>query len=92
MTVSVRVVKILSDDNVGSRHQRFLVEGNDGNTVLIAHNIDLAESVPIERLDLLEIRGRYEWNDKGGVLHWTHRDPAGRHGGGWIRHRGTKYR
>ncbi len=92
MTVSVRVVKILPDDNDGSRHQRFLVEGNDGNTVLIAHNIDLAKPVPIGRLDLLEIRGRYEWNDKGGVLHWTHRDPSGRRAGGWIRHQGTKYR
>ena len=92
MTVSVRVVKILPDDNEGSRHQRFLVEGRDGNTVLIAHNIDLAKSVPIQRRDLLEIRGRYEWNDKGGVLHWTHRDSSGRHSGGWIRHRGIKYR
>lgn len=92
MTVSVRVVKTLPDDNKGSRHQRFLIEGRDGNTVLVAHNIDLAKSVPIKRLDPLEIRGRYEWNEKGGVLHWTHRDSSGRQSGGWIRHRGTEYR
>ncbi len=92
MTVSARVIKILPDDNIGSRHQRFLVEGREGNTILVAHNIDLAKSIPIERRDVLEIRGRYEWNVKGGVLHWTHNDPSGRLEGGWILHRGVKYR
>lgn len=92
MTVLVRVIKTLPDDNDGSRHQRFLVEGRDGNTVLVAHNIDLAEKVPLQSNDALEIRGRYEWNEKGGVLHWTHGDPSGRKQGGWIRHRGKEYR
>lgn len=92
MTVVVRVVKTLPDDNDGSRHQRFLVEGNDGNTVLVAHNIDLATPIPLHRRDVIEIRGRYEWNEKGGVLHWTHHDPSGRLEGGWIRHADTKYR
>jgi hypothetical protein len=92
MTVSVRVVKTLPDDNEGSRHQRFLVKGRDGKTVLVAHNIDLAKAVPLQRNDALEIRGRYEWNEKGGVLHWTHSDPSGRREGGWIRHRDIQYR
>lgn len=92
MTVTVRVRATLPDDNDGSRHQRFIAEGRDGNTVLVAHNIDLALSVPLKKRDVLEIRGRYEWNEKGGVLHWTHSDPAGRNEGGWIRHRGKTYR
>tara|TARA_R110002096_G_scaffold16898_12_gene58132 strand:+ start:76544 stop:77071 length:528 start_codon:yes stop_codon:yes gene_type:complete len=92
MTVSVRVIKTLPDDNKGSRHQRFLVEGRDGTTVLVAHNIDLAKHVPLRIDETIEIRGRYEWNEKGGVLHWTHADPSGRLDGGWIRHQGIEYR
>ncbi len=91
MEVSARVVKTLADDNEGSRHQRFLVSGDNGPRVLVAHNIDLAERVPVREGDVVQIRGRYEWNEKGGVLHWTHHDPRGNIQGGWIVHEGTKY-
>jgi len=39
----------------------------------------------------ITIRGEYEWNDKGGVIHWTHRDPRGRHENGWIQFNGIRY-
>jgi len=73
------VVKILSDDNEGSRHQRFIVKVNRHHTVLIAHNIDLAPRVPIDQNKMVSVYGQYEWNDKGGVVHWTHKDPNGTH-------------
>src|SRR3569832_1372382 len=38
-----------------------------------------------------ELRGESEWNHQGGVIHWTHHDPQGRHAGGWIRHQGRVY-
>jgi len=85
------VVKTLADDNDGSRHQRFLVELSNDITILIAHNIDLAPYIPLQRGDTVEFRGEYEWNDKGGVVHWTHHDPRGRKAGGWITHRRKKY-
>jgi hypothetical protein len=83
------VENVLSDDNDGSRHQRFIVRMPSGLTILIAHNIDLAPRVsPLARGDRIEFSGEYEWSNKGGVVHWTHRDPSGRHRAGWLKHDG----
>jgi hypothetical protein len=90
--VPARVERVLPDDRRGSRHQRFLVEIEGGPRVLIAHNIDLAPRVPnLRRGDAVRFRGEYEWNDKGGVVHWTHHDPDGRRRGGWLEHDGRRY-
>lgn len=84
-TVAGEVVKVLPDDDEGSRHQRFIIRlSGHEHTLLVAHNIDLAEPVAIEEGDTLLIRGQYEYNDQGGLLHWTHHDPGGRREGGWI--------
>lgn len=86
------VEKILPDDNNGSRHQRFILRLPTGQTLLIAHNIDLASKIPTLRPgDTVLFRGEYEWNRKGGVIHWTHRDPSGHHTGGWLKHCGQVY-
>ena len=81
------VVKTLPDDNDGSRHQRFIVQLNSGRTLLVSHNIDLAKRIDALRTgDTVAFYGEYEWNPKGGVIHWTHHDPQGRHLAGWIKH------
>lgn len=86
------VVKVLKDDNDGSRHQRFIVQVDSGMTVLIAHNIDLAPRVsPLNEGDTVSFNGEYAWNAKGGVVHWTHHDPRGQHPAGWIRHDGRLF-
>jgi hypothetical protein len=86
------VLRVLADDNDGSRHQRFIIELESGQTLLIAHNIDLAPRVEsLQRGDTVEFFGEYEWNPRGGVIHWTHHDPRGRHVGGWLKHRGRTY-
>lgn len=86
------VIKVLRDDNDGSRHQRLLVRLAHGQVILIAHNIDLAPRVAgVSAGDRIAFHGEYEWTEKGGVLHWTHHDPAGRHPGGWLRHDGQTY-
>ncbi len=88
-----KVVKVLRDDNDGSRHQRFILELGSGQTLLVAHNIDLAPRIPsLEEGDTVAFYGEYEWNSRGGVLHWTHHDPGGRHVDGWLRHRSQMYR
>jgi len=80
------VTRILSDDDRGDRHQRFIIRLPSGQTLLVAHNIDLAPRVaPLAVGDVVEFSGEYASNDKGGVVHWTHHDPAGRHPGGWLK-------
>lgn len=87
-----RVARVLPDDREGSPHERFIVRVEGGVTVLVAHNLDLAARAPVMVGDSVTVRGEYEWNDRGGVIHWTHRDPAGQHEAGWIRHGGRLYR
>lgn len=86
------VRRVLSDDNDGSRHQRFVVALASGQTLLISHNIDLAPRVVgLRKGDVVSFSGEYEWNAEGGVIHWTHRDPGKRHPAGWIKHKGELY-
>ncbi|MGM0541170.1 MAG: DUF3465 domain-containing protein [Pseudomonadota bacterium] len=86
------VIKNLADDTNGSRHQRFILRLSSGQTLLIAHNIDLAPRINrLSKGDTVRFYGEYEWNEKGGVVHWTHHDPSRKHIGGWLKHNGATY-
>ncbi|MCB1147449.1 MAG: DUF3465 domain-containing protein [Leptospiraceae bacterium] len=87
-----QIEKILPDDTIGSRHQRFIVRVSRNHTILIAHNIDVSPRIDdIEENTEIEFYGEYEWNPKGGVVHWTHKDPEGRHKHGYLHYNGRKY-
>ena len=86
------VIRLLPDDLNGSRHQRFIVELASGQTLLVSHNIDLAPRINGLKVgDSVRFNGEYEWIEKGGVVHWTHRDPRGTHMAGWVVHNGKTY-
>lgn len=85
------VRRLLSDDNDRVRHQRFVVRLVGGQTLLIAHNVDIARRIPVGIGDRVRFRGMYEWNDLGGLVHWTHHDPHGIEDGGWVRFRTRDY-
>ena len=88
-----KVVSVLPDDLNGSRHQRFIVKLASGQTVLLTHNIDIAPRIDGLKIgDSVSFNGEYVWNEKGGVVHWTHHDPQGRHVTGWIKHNGQIFK
>jgi hypothetical protein len=86
------VTRILGDDTSGSPHQRFIVRLASGQTVLIEHNIELAPRIAdLNEGDTVGFYGEYVWNTQGGIVHWTHHDPAGRHVAGWLKHKDRTY-
>ena len=90
---SGQVIRLLPDDNTGSRHQKFILKLASGQTLLISHNIDLAPRIQTIKVgDKIEFYGEYEWNAKGGVVHWTHDDPKRQHPDGWLKHNGREYK
>ncbi len=92
LEITAKVKRLLQDDVSGIRHQRFIVELAGGQTILIAHNIDLSPRIDSLAVgDEVNIYGEYEWNEHGGVIHWTHHDPKGKHDDGWIKHNGKTY-
>jgi hypothetical protein len=86
------VIRLLSDDTEGDKHQRFIVELASGQTLLMVHNIDIAPRVdPLEVGDTVSFVGEDVWNEEGGLVHWTHHDPDGTHAGGSITREGTVF-
>ena len=86
------VIRLLPDDNHGSRHQKFIIKLSNKQTLLVSHNIDLAPRISnLSKGDFVEFYGEYEWNRKGGVIHWTHKDPRNKHAHGWLKHQGRTY-
>jgi hypothetical protein len=86
------VVKVLRDDTDGASHQRFIIRLESGQTLLVAHNIDVAPRAEgLAAGDSVSFCGVYEWNVEGGTIHWTHSDPGGQHAPGWLRLDGRTY-
>lgn len=92
MLVRGRVQRTLSDDRDGSPHQRFIIVTNSGQSLLVAHNLDLAPRLEgLSAGDEVSVYGEYEWNAQGGIMHWTHDDPQGTHETGYVEWRGRRY-
>lgn len=89
---SGEVKAVLRDDAEGSKHQKFILKLSNGQTVLVAHNIDLSPRIQnLQKGDTVEFYGEYEYSSQGGVIHWTHLDPNQRHEDGWLKHDGKIY-
>jgi len=93
VTAEGAVTAILPDaPGADGTHQRFIMRLTAlTQTVLVDNNIDIGRRVPIAIGDTVTVHGEYVWNDQGGLIHFTHHDPAHTHAGGWIEARGTRY-
>ncbi len=88
-----RVTRVLPDDLDGRPHQRFILRLASGQTLLVVHNIELAPRIEgLKEGDSVRFNGEYVWNEKGGLIHWTHHDPEGRHVTGWLKHKGKTFK
>jgi hypothetical protein len=76
-------------------HEGFLLHlrgaSGHGLTVRVEDNVDLTGQVPLSEGEDVEVRGEYVYDANGGVIHYTHRDPSGRHAAGFIRAGDTLY-
>ena len=93
VTANAAVTRLLADDTGPSgTHQRFIVQvKGSAQTLLIDNNVDIGTRVPVANGDDVVVHGEYVWNDQGGLIHFTHHDPAHTHEDGWIELRGVRY-
>ena len=75
-------------------HEGFLMKldgAGRGLTIRVEDNVGLTGPVPLVAGDALEVRGEYIFDPRGGLVHYTHRDPSGRHAAGFILTGGRLY-
>ncbi|MHB8461362.1 MAG: DUF3465 domain-containing protein [Vulcanimicrobiaceae bacterium] len=93
-TASGTLVRILrqSDGQFGP-HAQFLVRLNSSCalTVRIAANERFTGPLPLRVGEGVRVHGEYEYYRRGGVIHWTHRDPRGHHDSGFVELSGRLY-
>jgi hypothetical protein len=89
--VSGRVVRVLVDGQTETEQQKFVIRLQNGQNILVGHNIRVSEKVPVEVNDTVTVRGEYTWSEPGGLIQWTSRDPGMKKRHGWVQHRGKIY-
>ncbi len=74
-------------------HEGFLMQadGQRGLVLRVEDNVDLTGPIPLRNGEHVIVHGEYEYYPRGGVIHWTHHDPAGRHESGYIEVVGKRY-
>lgn len=70
-------------------HEGFLLHlrgaGGHGLTVRIEDNVDITGRIPLQPGDDVAVKGEYVYDPRGGLIHYTHHDPRGRHPSGYVR-------
>jgi hypothetical protein len=68
-------------------HEGFLLQ-LDGDCDLLLRvetNTDITGPIPLHRGERVIVKGVYVYTPLGGVIHWTHHDPGGRHEAGFVK-------
>jgi hypothetical protein len=90
VTAAGSVARILGTrEGRSGAHEGFLLHlrgaSGRGLTVRVEDNVDLTGPIPLAPGDDVEVRGEYIYDPRGGLIHYTHTDPRGRHPGGYVR-------
>ena len=74
-------------------HEGFLLQlDGDCDLVLkVETNTDITGPVPLHEGERVTVKGVYIFNAMGGLIHWTHHDPRGRHDNGYVLADGKLY-
>jgi len=96
VTAAGSVARVLGTElGPSGEHEGFLLHlagaAGRGLTVRIEDNIDLTGPIPITEGESIVVRGEYIFDPRGGLIHYTHRDPGGRHAAGYIEAGGKLY-
>jgi hypothetical protein len=93
VTADATVAQVLPDRvSATGTHEQFIIRLTSGDlTLLVEHNLSIAPRAPVAVGDHVIVHGEYIWNTQGGLIHFTHHDPDGRHEGGFIQENGVTY-
>ena len=94
VVASGTVTRVLGEqDGRISPHEGFLMRLDSGCavTVRVEANTDFTGTFALAQGQRVTAKGEYEYYPRGGVIHWTHRDPRGRHEAGFIETDGKTY-
>lgn len=74
-------------------HEGFLLKLNEQCDLLlrVETNVDITGPVPLQTGEVVTVKGQFEDDPEGGVIHWTHHDPSGRHVSGYVEADGKIY-
>jgi hypothetical protein len=89
-----RVVSLLGT-NAGpsGAHEGFLLHLGSGCdlTLRVETNVGFTGPIPLHVGENVVVKGEYEYEALGGVIHWTHRETHGRHPSGYVEAAGRYY-
>jgi hypothetical protein len=89
------VLRVLPNSNGRSgAHERFIVDvrASDADMPLyVTDNISVGQAPPVRVGDRVVVKGELAFNDRGPLLHYTHRDPRMRHAPGFVEVGGHVY-
>jgi hypothetical protein len=96
VTASGSVARVLGTRlGPAGMHEGFLLHLNGaegrGLTVRVEDNTDLTGPIPMSAGDDAVVRGEYIYDPRGGIIHYTHRDPRGHHPSGYVQVNGRLY-
>jgi hypothetical protein len=88
--VEGEVVRVLMH-NQDTATQAFVIRLQNGQDLLILHDLGEADRVPIAVGDIVQVRGEYDWSETGGIMRHTYRDHSMARRHGWIEYKAIRY-